>query len=105
MLLINSSDEELQVKKGERVVQLIVEKIEEVEILQTESLEQTVRGAEGFGSMGIARAEIKGKKKKSPRTKLEIIIGLKTTNMGEGDSVKALIDSGATGMFIDKDYI
>lgn len=103
VLLINSSDEELRVKKGERVAQLIVEKIEEVEILQTENLDQTGRGEKGFGSTGIAK--VGERKKESSKTKLEIVIGLKTTDTGEGDNVKALIDSGATGLFIDESYV
>jgi len=39
------------------------------------------------------------------RRSLTLKIELQTTDTGETKSVKALLDSGATGMFIDKDYV
>jgi hypothetical protein len=39
------------------------------------------------------------------RRSLALKIELQTTDTGEVKSVKALLDSGATGMFIDRDYV
>jgi hypothetical protein len=39
------------------------------------------------------------------RRSLTLKIELQTTDTGEVKSVKALLDSGATGMFIDRDYV
>ncbi|VDN05604.1 unnamed protein product [Thelazia callipaeda] len=43
----------LNVKKGDRVAQLICEKISHCEFIQMMSLEESKRGADGFGSTGI----------------------------------------------------
>ncbi|KAG2214672.1 hypothetical protein INT46_005689 [Mucor plumbeus] len=40
------------VKRGDRVAQLIIERISTPEVLEVESLEESVRGAGGFGSTG-----------------------------------------------------
>ena len=42
---------------------------------------------------------------KDERRSLTLKIELQTTDTGETKSVKALLDSGATGMFIDRDYV
>lgn len=41
VLLVNSSDEEFRIKRGERIAQLIVEKIKEVKLKVTKDLEKT----------------------------------------------------------------
>lgn len=41
------------VKTGDRIAQLILEKIEMASIAQVEDLDETVRGAGGFGSTGV----------------------------------------------------
>ena len=43
--------------------------------------------------------------KKGPRRSLTLKIELQTTDTGEVKAVKALLDSGATGMFIDWSYV
>ena len=50
VLLFNHSDKDLEVKKGDRIAQLILEKIETPEIEQVDSLDETTRGSQGFGS-------------------------------------------------------
>jgi len=52
VLLFNFSDTEFEVKKGDRIAQLICEKYAHVEIVETDSLEETERGSGGFGSTG-----------------------------------------------------
>lgn len=54
VVLFNFSDQDFQVKKGDRVAQLICEKIEFPELVEEkENLTETERGAGGFGSTGI----------------------------------------------------
>jgi len=52
VLLFNFSDTDFEVKKGDRIAQLICEKYAHVDIEEATSLEETVRGSGGFGSTG-----------------------------------------------------
>ncbi|XP_058793625.1 deoxyuridine 5'-triphosphate nucleotidohydrolase [Phymastichus coffea] len=53
VLLFNHSDNDFIVKPGDRVAQLICEKIAYPELEETTALNDTERGAGGFGSTGI----------------------------------------------------
>ncbi|VDD97365.1 unnamed protein product [Enterobius vermicularis] len=52
VLLFNHGTEELKVCKGDRIAQLICERFERCEVLETE-LDVTDRGDGGFGSTGV----------------------------------------------------
>ncbi|KAI0347507.1 dUTP diphosphatase [Trametopsis cervina] len=52
VLLFNLSDKEFKVKEGDRIAQLILERIYTPEVLEVEDLDETIRGAKGFGSTG-----------------------------------------------------
>ncbi|KAL1513278.1 hypothetical protein ABEB36_002704 [Hypothenemus hampei] len=52
VVLFNHSDEDFNVKKGDRIAQLICEKIYYPELQEVEELSDTVRGEGGFGSTG-----------------------------------------------------
>ena len=52
VLLINHGQEAFIINDGERIAQMVVARHERVEWNQTESLEETKRGAGGFGSTG-----------------------------------------------------
>lgn len=52
VLLFNFSDADFVVAVGERVAQLIVERIYTPDVLVVDQLEDSVRGAGGFGSTG-----------------------------------------------------
>ena len=54
VLLFNHSGNSFTVQKGDRIAQLIIEKIASVPITETDSLDNTVRGDAGFGSTGPA---------------------------------------------------
>ena len=54
VLLVNLSNEAFIVKDGERVAQLVVAQHAQVQWNAVESLEETTRGAGGFGSTGNA---------------------------------------------------
>ncbi len=53
VLLVNLSNENFTVENGERIAQMIIAAHEKVEWEQVESLEETVRGAGGFGHTGV----------------------------------------------------
>ena len=52
VLLMNLSNEEVEIECNERIAQLILKKIETPEIVEVEELTQTLRGEGGFGSTG-----------------------------------------------------
>ena len=55
IVLFNFSDEDFEVKKGDRVAQFILERICMAHIVEVESLDETERGEGGFGSTGIKK--------------------------------------------------
>lgn len=52
ILLFNHGDKDFEVKEGDRIAQLILERIYTPEVVEVEELEESVRGAGGFGSTG-----------------------------------------------------
>ncbi|MFQ5481218.1 MAG: dUTP diphosphatase [Nitrospinaceae bacterium] len=52
VLLFNHSDQEFLIKKGDRIAQLLVQKVETVLFQAVEDIEGTARGEGGFGSTG-----------------------------------------------------
>ena len=54
VVLFNHGDEDLEVKRGDRVAQLILEKISYADIIEVADLDSTARGEGGFGSTGVS---------------------------------------------------
>ena len=52
VVLFNHGDKDFEVKKGDRVAQLILERCETPEVEEVGAVEETERGAGGFGSTG-----------------------------------------------------
>ncbi|CEF72939.1 unnamed protein product [Fusarium graminearum] len=52
VLLFNHNDSDFQIKEGDRIAQLILERIYTPEVVEVQELEESVRGAGGFGSTG-----------------------------------------------------
>jgi len=52
VLLINHGPEPFEIRRGERIAQLVVARHERVEFEPAGALEETARGAGGFGSTG-----------------------------------------------------
>jgi dUTP pyrophosphatase len=52
VLLVNLSNQDFTINDGERVAQMVVAKHEQVKFNVVEHLEETERGAGGFGSTG-----------------------------------------------------
>jgi len=51
--MFNFGEKEFVVKKGDRIAQLILERIYVPEVVEVEELDETERGAGGFGSTGV----------------------------------------------------
>ncbi len=52
IILVNLSSEEFVVKNGERICQMVINKVESIKWKQVESLEESIRGTGGFGHTG-----------------------------------------------------
>lgn len=52
VLLINLGQEAFEIKKGERIAQMVIARHEQVEWVEVEELGETERGAGGFGHTG-----------------------------------------------------
>lgn len=52
VVLFNHSAQDFEIKKGDRVAQLILEKCSMLPVVQVDSLVSTARGSGGFGSTG-----------------------------------------------------
>ncbi|MFN3558505.1 MAG: dUTP diphosphatase [Brevundimonas sp.] len=52
VILINHGQEPFVIRRGERIAQLVIARHEQAEMIEVEALDETVRGAGGFGSTG-----------------------------------------------------
>jgi dUTP pyrophosphatase len=53
VVLINTDKRQaFEIKRGDRIAQLVIQKIEEAVIIEVDRLDETSRGAGGFGSTG-----------------------------------------------------
>ncbi|WP_428743467.1 dUTP diphosphatase [Tenacibaculum sp.] len=53
VILVNLSNEDFIVNDGERIAQLVIAKHERIQWQEVELLDETARGAGGFGSTGV----------------------------------------------------
>ncbi|MCK9568045.1 dUTP diphosphatase [Candidatus Pacearchaeota archaeon] len=52
IILVNLSSEDYEIKKGQKIAQLLIQKIETAEVEEVNELSETIRGTGGFGSTG-----------------------------------------------------
>ena len=52
IILINHGQEPFVIHRGERIAQMVITRHEQAEVVEVETLDETVRGAGGFGSTG-----------------------------------------------------
>jgi dUTP pyrophosphatase len=52
VILINLSNEKITINNGDRIAQIVFQKIEQAELIQVETLNSTQRGEGGFGHTG-----------------------------------------------------
>jgi dUTP pyrophosphatase len=50
--LINHGEADFVIARGDRIAQMIIARVEQVELVEVESLDETARGTGGFGSSG-----------------------------------------------------
>ena len=55
VILFNFSEKDFTVKAGDRIAQLILERIAVAEVQEVDDLEASERGSGGFGSTGVAK--------------------------------------------------
>lgn len=60
VILMNHSKQNLIVKRGDRIAQMIINKIEQIKFEEVGELPTTDRGAGGFGSTGLAPSLSRG---------------------------------------------
>ncbi len=53
VLVINLGQETVTLKRGDRIAQLLISPVAHAKIVQVEKVEETIRGAGGFGHTGI----------------------------------------------------
>jgi dUTP pyrophosphatase len=53
VILANLGDEDVQFERGDRIAQLVVAAAPQAAIVEVDALDDTVRGAGGFGSTGV----------------------------------------------------
>jgi len=53
VILINHGHEGFQVRVGDRIAQMVIKKVEQVDVVEVEDLSNTKRGEGGFGSTGV----------------------------------------------------
>ena len=59
VVLFNHGDQDFQIKMGDRITQLILERIDTPPVQEVQDLAGTERGTGGFGSTGIGSGERK----------------------------------------------
>ena len=82
VVLFNHSDEDFEVKQGDRIAQLILKKVATPQVKETADLPSTVRGSQGFGSTGL-KDSLKDRKDSSRVSVMQRIQGnpiIKKTN-------------------------
>ena len=70
VLLFNLSDTDFEIKEGDRIAQMIIEKYTPTELVEVQDLAETDRGAGGFGSTGV-EAKTNGVKRSLDELKQE----------------------------------
>ena len=58
VVLFNHGDQDFEVKMGDRIAQLILEKIDTLPVEEVQGLDNTVRGSGGFGSTVVKSGNV-----------------------------------------------
>ena len=53
VILVNLGDADFQVRKGDKIAQLVIAPVTQPEVVETTEMDETDRGAGGFGSTGV----------------------------------------------------
>lgn len=52
VILVNLSNEPVTIKDGDRICQMVINKVEQAELMEVDTLDETERGTGGFGHTG-----------------------------------------------------
>ncbi len=52
VILVNLSNEPVTIKDGDRICQMVINKVEQAELIEVDTLDETERGTGGFGHTG-----------------------------------------------------
>jgi len=52
VIIYNRGEKPFEVRRGDRIAQMVISKLPDVELVEVETLEESARGAGGFGSTG-----------------------------------------------------
>jgi len=53
VILVNTSDEAFEIARGMRIAQIVFARVEQMQLQEVNSLDETARGSGGFGSTGV----------------------------------------------------
>ena len=53
VILVNLGDTDFQVKKGDKVAQIVIAPVVQAQVVETSEVDETDRGSGGFGSTGV----------------------------------------------------
>jgi dUTP pyrophosphatase len=57
VILFNFGQKDFEIKEGDRIAQLVLEKIALADVEEVQDLDETLRGSGGFGSTGVAESK------------------------------------------------
>eukprot|EP00586_Coscinodiscus_wailesii_P021084 CAMPEP_0172496128 /NCGR_PEP_ID=MMETSP1066-20121228/81867_1 /TAXON_ID=671091 /ORGANISM="Coscinodiscus wailesii, Strain CCMP2513" /LENGTH=269 /DNA_ID=CAMNT_0013268251 /DNA_START=215 /DNA_END=1024 /DNA_ORIENTATION=- len=100
VVLFNFSDEDFEVAVGDRIAQLILEQICMVDAVEVEDLEETLRGAGGFGSTGVGKRTMGAR---SPVTVVETGAGVEASKPSAAEMLNFI--SKFDGLFVGYEQV
>ncbi len=53
ILLLNLSSEEFEIEDGDRIAQMVIQKVHQADFVEVQTLSETIRGEGGFGHTGV----------------------------------------------------
>jgi dUTP pyrophosphatase len=53
VILVNTSSETFEISRGMRIAQVVFARVEQMQLQEVDSLDETARGSGGFGSTGV----------------------------------------------------
>ncbi len=68
IILINLGDAPFEIRRGERIAQLVVAPVTHASLVQAEVISETRRGAGGFGSTRVGKAPTAARRAKKPKS-------------------------------------
>ena len=66
VILANLGDDNFEIKRGDRIAQLVPAPVQRASFAEVEALDETARGAGGFGSTGVASENENGEGEEEP---------------------------------------